>query len=174
MGNFKKLLAAGYMSAMLAGILTGCGSKEAETLLSDAAETEYVSPETKETENVDTDRTAGTDSETENPGSESQQPETEFICGTVEEIRNDSFTFQRRMIDYGEIIDLENMETELITVKCTADTKYEHWTIRGGGADIDMADAAFSDITEDAGMEIEGYYEGDVFVAVRVVLEVYE
>lgn len=190
MKSFKRLLMAGCMSAMLLSGLTGCGKEETKVQETEAAETpnpgtaEILSPETaenksgdpaaSEVQKGDTVQAAEPDPETEDAESRSESVETEFICGTVAEIGEDSFTFNRRMINIDEIIDLENMETELITVKCTDDTKYEHWTIRGGGADIDMEKAAFSDITKDADMEIQGYYEKGEFVAVRVVLEVYQ
>ena len=61
-----------------------------------------------------------------------------------------------------------------MTVRCTDSTTFECWTIQGGGADIVVGEAAFSDIREDGGLEAEGYFEGEEFVAERVIIEIYE
>ena len=49
----------------------------------------------------------------------------------------------------------------------------EHWTIQGGGAGIDMREAALSDLEEGMSVELEGYYEAGTFVATRVIMEIY-
>lgn len=49
----------------------------------------------------------------------------------------------------------------------------EHWIIQGGGAGIDMQDAAFSDLKEGMGVELEGNYDGETFVATKVIIEDY-
>ena len=36
-----------------------------------------------------------------------------------------------------------------------------------------MREAAVSDLEEGMGVELEGYYEGETFVATRVIMEVY-
>lgn len=38
---------------------------------------------------------------------------------------------------------------------------------------IDMRDAGVSDLEEGMGVELEGYYDGDTFVATRVIMEEY-
>ncbi len=69
---------------------------------------------------------------------------------------------------------VDEKDAKKISVKFTADTKVEHWVIQGGGAGIDMQDAAVSDIKAGQGVELEGNYEGDIFVAARVLIEEYK
>lgn len=39
---------------------------------------------------------------------------------------------------------------------------------------IDMQDAAFSDLKEGMSVELKGYFDGEVFVAAKVIMEDYE
>lgn len=82
---------------------------------------------------------------------------------------------QTTVSDEDGMVTLLNVEdAKKIPVKYTADTKVEHWTIQGGGAGIDMQEASFSDLEEGQGVEVEGNFEGETFVATRVIIEVYE
>lgn len=74
----------------------------------------------------------------------------------------------------GMVTLLDVKDAKKIPVKFTADTKVEHWTIQGGGAGIDMQEVSFSDLEEGQGVEVEGNFEGETFVATRVIIEVYE
>ena len=62
----------------------------------------------------------------------------------------------------------------LTTIHCTDSTVFEHWTIQGGGAGIEKKEAAFSDIKEGSGLEAEGYFDGEEFIADKVIIEVYQ
>lgn len=62
-------------------------------------------------------------------------------------------------------------DAKKISVKFTEGMKVEHWTIQGGGAGIDMQDAAVSDLQESMTVELEGYYDGEVFMATKVIME---
>lgn len=82
---------------------------------------------------------------------------------------------QTTVSDEDGMVTLLNVEdAKKIPVKYTADTKVEHWTIQGGGAGIDRQEASFSDLEEGQGVEVEGNFEGETFVATRVIIEVYE
>lgn len=61
-------------------------------------------------------------------------------------------------------------DAKKISVKFTEGMKVEHWTIQGG-AGIDMQDAAVSDLKESMTVELEGYYDGEVFMATKVIME---
>ncbi len=73
----------------------------------------------------------------------------------------------------GSVTMLDMKDAKRISVKFTPDTKVEHWTIQGGGAGIDMQAAEVSDLEEGMGVEVEGYYEEETFVAVKVIMEEY-
>lgn len=105
--------------------------------------------------------------------------EMEYLPGKVREIGDDSVIISRTFVEEDEqgfgaqvyIPEKGSADEELVTVRYTDDTKFEYWAIKGGGEEIDRREASFSDITTDAGVEAYGYYEGDVFIAQRVIIE---
>lgn len=48
------------------------------------------------------------------------------------------------------------------------------WMIQGGGAGIGKASAAFSELKEGIGLEAQGYFDGEEFIAGKVIIEIYE
>lgn len=98
----------------------------------------------------------------------------EFLSGKIQSVEADSMIIaQTTILEDGMVTLVDEKDAKKISVKFTEDTKVEHWTIKGGGADIDRKDAALSDLTAGMGVEMEGYYEGEAFVAVRVLIEEY-
>lgn len=102
----------------------------------------------------------------------------EFLSGKVQSVETDGMTIAQTSImgqgeDAGMVTIVDEKDAKKISVKFTADTKVEHWTITGGGADIDMKDAALSDLTAGMGVEMQGYYEGESFTALRILIEEY-
>ena len=100
---------------------------------------------------------------------------TEHLGGKVHSVEDDGMVLAQttvRGVDESDIILVDEKEAKKIPVKFTEDTKVEHWTIEGGGADIDMKEAALSDLQAGLGVELEGFYEGDNFVATRILIEV--
>lgn len=65
-------------------------------------------------------------------------------------------------------------EEDLVNVCFKETTEYELHIVKNGGVnpdeDVSVKKAVFSDIKENAAISLEGYYEGDVFVAEKVVL----
>lgn len=100
---------------------------------------------------------------------------TEYLGGKVQSPQEDGMTLAQTTLtdEDGMVTLLEVEDAKKIPVKFTADTKAEHWIIQGSGAGIDMKAAALSDLQEGMGVEVEGYFEGEVFVAVRVIIEEY-
>lgn len=124
----------------------------------------------------------GSDQSEESPGGSDQSRQsvamsqgTEHLGGKVQEPRADGMTFaQTTLLDEdGSVTLLDVEDAKKIPVKFTEDTRVEHWTIEGGGAGIDMRDAVVSDLKEGMGVELEGYYDGETFVATRVIIEEY-
>lgn len=102
---------------------------------------------------------------------------TEFLGGTVQSVADDGMVFAQTTVkgeDESMVTLVDEKDAKKIPVKFTADTKVEHWIIQGGGAGIDMRDAALSDVKPGLGVELEGYYEGDNFVATRILIEEYK
>lgn len=181
--------------AILLG-MTGCAGKEA------APETieENVSAEdgTQETENGSGTDDSVTQKESEkkamkqeadNSASEAEEGKepqeaghaleatqgAEHLGGKVQNPQADGMMFaQTTLVDEDGMVTLLDVEdAKKIPVIFTEDTKVEHWTIQGGGAGIDMQNAAVSDLKEGMGVELEGYFDGETFVATKVIIEEY-
>ena len=99
-----------------------------------------------------------------------------FIGGKVRSIAENSFVISRTLVEDSIVTMPEegSPEEELVTILCTDSTTFEHWTIQGSGADIVTDEAAFSDIQKGDGLEAKGYFDGEVFLAGKVIIEVYE
>ena len=106
----------------------------------------------------------------------------ESLSGKVRSIGENSVVISKIFIEddengKGSIVILPgegNKEEELVTVNFTSDTIFHHWTIKSGGADIDMRESSFSEIEMNSGLEMSGFYEGETFIASRVIIEVYQ
>ena len=160
----------GIMVIMLV-TATGCGNgKETDMNIKTEAVTVIV------------DENTGKDNETDssdNITAENNENYTmENIGGKITSIAQDSFVISRVIVDENGMILVMPGEggpdEVLTTIHCTDSTVYEHWTIQGGGAGIEKKEAAFSDITEGSGLEAEGYFDGEEFVADKVIIEVYQ
>ncbi|MCM1145894.1 MAG: hypothetical protein NC407_14445, partial [Lachnoclostridium sp.] len=130
-------------------------------------------------DSIDDDTAAGNDKAITESGENNDRNDTiENIGGKVKSISQDSFVLSRVIVDENGMILVmpgEGGPNELLTtVYCTDSTVYEHWTIQGGGAGIEKKEAAFSDIVEGCDLEAEGYFEGEEFIADKVIIEVYQ
>lgn len=118
----------------------------------------------------------------ENGSSITTIPDSTFIGGAVRSVSQDSFVISRTLTEDFEdgsyiasMPEAGSPEEELVTIRCTDATTFEHWTIQGGGADITRKEASFSDILENEGLvEASGYFEGDTFIADKVIIELYQ
>ena len=140
-------------------------------------------------ENPDGDTQENDQEAPENPDGDTQEndqatPEsvsfnegTEFLGGKVQSVEEDGMIFARTTIkgeDNSMVTLVDEKDAKKIFVKFTADTKVEHSTIQGGGAGIDRKDAQLSDLKPGLGVELEGFYEGEAFVAARIWIEEYK
>lgn len=146
-------------------------SEAGETRQDDGEADETKQNEDKTEENADGAETG----ESGNEQSIGMSEGMEHLGGKVQSTQEDGMIFAQTtlMDEDGSVTLLEVKDAKKIPVKFTADTKVEHWTIQGGGAGIDRKEAALSDLQEGMGVELEGYFEGETFVAVRVMIEVY-
>ncbi|MDE7429512.1 MAG: hypothetical protein K2N00_09645 [Lachnospiraceae bacterium] len=155
----------------------------------DAGETEEMKDEEPEADVVneaeESDRDAGKTDEAKQDASEVDEAGgvqtmklsqgVEHLGGKVQSPQADGMILaQTTLLDEdGMVTLLEVEDAEKIPVRFTGDTKAEHWIIQGGGAGIDMKEAFLSDLEEGMGVELEGYFEGEDFVATRVIIEEY-
>ena len=180
------VLSVGMISAGCAGTVKNEPQTEVKELeLTDEKQDAHPLEETeKETGQEDRKPDAEAAEETEQDADETEPAGqtlnraegTESLGGKVQSPKEDGlFLAQTTVSDEDGMVTLLNVEdAKKIPVKYTADTKVEHWTIQGGGAGIDMQEASFSDLEEGQGVEVEGNFEGEIFVATRVIIEVYE
>lgn len=185
----------GITAVMLAAV-TGCGSgKEANRDIENEAVIVFVDENTDKDNSAEQEQSDETD-ETQKEAAESSNTDNvtdssdnitvensenysmENIGGKVKSIAQDSFVISRVIVDENGMILVMPGEggpdEVLTTIHCTDSTVFEHWTIQGGGAGIEKKEAAFSDITEGSGLEAEGYFDGEEFVANKVIIEVYQ
>lgn len=188
----KKKAVAAISLAMLLG-MTGCAGKEAapektqenvSAVDGTQEEAEKKAAEKKESDGRVKDEQDADSSDSAADASNEPQEEspklslsqgTEHLGGKVQNPQADGMTFaQTTLVDEEGMVTLLDVEdAKKIPVKFTEDTKVEHWTIQGGGAGIDMQNAAVSDLKEGMGVELEGYFDGDTFVATKVIIEDY-
>lgn len=180
-------IAVALSLAMLLGI-TGCAGKEADPVTAeDVSETQAKTEEGAEDsqEGGDSVDASGTQPDTTGDAEDLQEEGdgvqsfkvsegTEHLGGKIWKLETDGMTFAHTsLVEDSMVTMLDAEDAEKIRVKFTEDTKVERWTIQGGCAGIDMQDAAFSDLKEGMGVELEGYYDGETFVAAKVIMEDY-
>lgn len=148
--------------------------KESAKKSANFEEPEVGPADAQEADNSDSATENSSELEEENPKLTLSQG-TEHLGGKVQNPQADGMTFaQTTLVDEEGMVTLLDVEdAKKIPVKFTEDTKVEHWTIQGGGAGIDMQNAAVSDLKEGMGVELEGYFDGDTFVATKVIIEDY-
>lgn len=150
------------------------GTDTDETQAGEWKREEPVSGKEPETEHAENDHREP--EEPEGAGQAVRAPEgTQHLGGKVQSPQTDGMTLaQTTLMNEDNTVTLvDDKDAKKIPVRFTDDTKVEHWTISGGGAGIDMRDASVSDLEEGMGVELEGYYDGDTFVATRVIMEEY-
>ncbi|MCM1212567.1 MAG: hypothetical protein NC318_13315 [Blautia sp.] len=183
----KKML---VIAAMVLTASTGCGGQDSEQMRNyeipveesnDEIEQDRNSSEVSKKETVSGLQDAMTDSDEETKDTavkELQRSDSkEYLGGKVRSIGQESFVISRTLVDadgYVTMPEAGSADEQLVTIRCTEQTVFEHWTIQGGGAGIVTREASFSEITEDGGLEAEGYFEGEEFIATKVIIEVYQ
>ena len=158
------VLSLGMMMAGCAGTDETAPQTEVRVMsMEDADETKDTEQDAEETDETDGVQTMNPSRGTEHLGGKVQAPQADGMI-----------LAQTTLVDEdGMVTLLEVADAKKIPVIFTGDTKAEHWIIQGGGAGIDMKEASLSDLEENMGVELEGYFEGENFVATRVIIEEY-
>ena len=170
--KIEKRIAKALALAMILG-MTGCGEPEdtlKETQESALIEAE-VHQEPEEAEQEEAEQETSARMETEEKTEDVQGKE--YLGGTVQELQTDGMILAQTtlMDDNNSVTLLEVEDAKKISVKFAEDMRVEHWTIQGGGAKIDMQEAAVSDLEPGMGVELEGYYDGESFMATKIIIE---
>lgn len=158
------------------------GNDESEAVLDEAEGTEQ-----DETENDGAPESDGTKSKSDEAGSGDKgddayriSNEGIFIGGEVRSVSQNSFVISRTLTeDDGEAMiavmpEAGSPEEELVTIRLADSVTFERWTISGGGAGIDKAEASFAEVQEGTMLEAQGSFEGEEFVAKKVIIEIYK
>lgn len=180
--NRKRLITAGIMILML--VAAGCSDQETTSQSAALPIAEEVNEDTVLPSQSDA-ADASPESDTSNNAPDilplNVNSDATIIGGKVRSVAQDSFVISRTLWEdsddggsYVSIPEEGSPEEELVTIHCTDTTTFERWTIQGGGAGITTDEAAFSDIQRGGGLEAKGYFDGEEFIAERVIVEIYE
>lgn len=173
------ILCMGIMTAGCAKTTENSPQAEAGETMAENGQTEGSSEDAEDMEQSDSQAdAAGQDveqsGEADGQTADASQ-ETEHLGGKVQNPQEDGMILVQTTVldENGAVTILDEKDAEKIPVKFLQETKAEHWIIQGNGGDIDMQKADLSDLEEGMLIELEGYFEGDCFVATRVIIEEY-
>lgn len=171
----KKWITAGLCALIMAAGV-GCGAKEQDT-----------QAVTVERESVE-DESGGQqkDSAPQEDGEQNsgfKQENTEQLDGNVRGIGDNGIVIIKTRTEETEedgvslaIAPAPGNETaeDYVDVNFADHVKFECRVVKNGGLnpeeDVTIKEASFSDIKDDMSVTLEGYYDGDVFIAEKVVL----
>ena len=169
----------------------GCGTKgeeqqavtvERADVSNDGQGQEDELPQDNITENSQSENSEQTGNDNQQQGMESAKNKIEELEGNVKSIGDGSAVIIKAIIEEmenGSLVMIGSAsgyeaEDDLVNVSFKETTEYEFRVVKNGGVnpdeDVSVREAAFSDMKEGATISLEGYYEGDVFVAKKVVL----
>ncbi|MCI8923955.1 MAG: hypothetical protein HFI45_08180 [Lachnospiraceae bacterium] len=177
----KKWIAAVGLSVFMVTAGAGCGAKEQDS--------QVAAIEQEPLEDGSEEQNAETEEETEKESADRQQEtgkpesgETEQLDGNVRGIGDNGIVIikvKTEELEDGVSLAIQpasGNETaeDYVDVNFTDDTTFELHVVKNGGVnpdeDVTVKEASISDIVGDMSVTLEGYYDGEVFVARKVVL----
>ncbi len=177
----KKWIAAVGLSVFMVIAGVGCGAKEQDS--------QVAAIEQEPLEDGSEEQNAETEEETEKESADRQQEtgkpesgETEQLDGNVRGIGDNGIVIikvKTEELEDGVSLAIQpasGNETaeDYVDVNFTDDTTFELHVVKNGGVnpdeDVTVKEASISDIVGDMSVTLEGYYDGEVFVAEKVVL----
>lgn len=177
----KKWIAAVGLSVFMVTAGAGCGAKEQDS--------QVAAIEQEPLEDGSEEQNAETEEETEKESADRQQEtgkpesgETEQLDGNVRGIGDNGIVIikvKTEELEDGVSLAIQpapGNETaeDYVDVNFTDDTTFELHVVKNGGVnpdeDVTVKEASISDIVGDMSVTLEGYYDGEVFVAGKVVL----
>lgn len=173
----KKWMTAVGLSIFMVTAGAGCGAKEQDSQVA-AIEQEPLEDGSEE-QNEETEKeSADLQQETGKP----ESGETEQLDGNVRGIGDNGIVIikvKTEELEEGVSLAIQpasGNETaeDYVDVNFTDDTTFELHVVKNGGVnpdeDVTVKEASISDIVGDMSVTLEGYYDGEVFVAGKVVL----
>ena len=177
----KKWIAAVGLSVFMVTAGAGCGAKEQDS--------QVAAIEQEPLEDGSEEQNAETEEETEKESADRQQEtgkpesgETEQLDGNVRGIGDNGIVIikvKTEELEDGVSLAIQpasGNETaeDYVDVNFTDDTTFELHVVKNGGVnpdeDVTVKEASISDIVGDMSVTLEGFYDGEVFVAGKVVL----
>ena len=177
----KKWIAAVGLSVFMVTAGAGCGAKEQDS--------QVAAIEQEPLEDGSEEQNAETEEETEKESADRQQEtgkpesgETEQLDGNVRGTGDNGIVIikvKTEELEDGVSLAIQpasGNETaeDYVDVNFTDDTTFELHVVKNGGVnpdeDVTVKEASISDIVGDMSVTLEGYYDGEVFVAGKVVL----
>ncbi len=177
----KKWIAAVGLSVFMVTAGAGCGAKEQDS--------QVAAIEQEPLEDGSEEQNAETEEETEKESADRQQEtgkpesgETEQLDGNVRGIGDNGIVIikvKTEELEDGVSLAIQpasGNETaeDYVDVNFTDDTTFELHVVKNGGVnpdeDVTVKEASISDIVGDMSVTLEGYYDGEIFVAGKVVL----
>ena len=171
----KKWITAG-LCALIMAVGVGCGAKEQDT------QAVTVERESVEDESGGQQKDSASQEDREQ-NSGFKQENTEQLDGNVRGIGDNGIVIIKTRTEETEedgvslaIAPAPGNETaeDYVDVNFTDDTKIELHVVKNGGVnpdeDVTVKEASISDIVDDMPVTLEGYYDGEVFIAGKVIL----
>lgn len=193
----KHTKAAIYLcAALLLAAAPGCGTSGKDTAAPAGTETDNRDS-APDTEKNDSDsygnprqNSKDTPSEADMPEDSSSQPGSEpqsgpvgaeeTISGEVKSIGDNSIVLNQAEVVSDQEMEImvgDSPDAKLVTVRFSENTEFVVSTVKNSGingdSDVESREGSFSDIKEQSSLELTGSYEGEDFVASRVILYIF-
>lgn len=177
----KNWIMAAGLCVFIATTGIGCSAKEGEpqSVMVEQEPLEDGNEQPQGGETADADK----QSENSEPDSGPENSKTEQLDGNVRGIGDNGIVIIKTRTEETEeegvslaIAPAPGNETaeDYVDVNFADHVKFECRVVKNGGLnpeeDVTIKEASFSDIKDDMSVTLEGYYDGDVFIAEKVIL----
>lgn len=183
----KNWIMAAGLCVLIATAGIGCGAKgeEQQAVTVEQEPLENGNEQSPEDDAAQGEETADADKQSENsePASGPENGKTEQLDGNVRGIGDNGIVIIKTRTEETEeegvslaIAPAPGNETaeDYVDVNFADHVKFECRVVKNGGLnpeeDVTIKEAFFSDIKDDMSVTLEGYYDGDVFIAEKVIL----
>ncbi len=182
----KNKKVAAYLGIALFALAAGCGTagEKPAVPVSEAADAKDPADTGELADTGDQADTKGAvrtpddrDEADSGPNTAQEEQKTESLTGTVRSIGEDSMVLSQSFEEEEGVLvaPAEGSPDEVqISVRVSAQTQYEVRTVKNGGvngdADVEKRSGLFSDLEQDSSVDLVGYYEGEEFVAEKIVI----
>lgn len=157
------------------------GQRSDEFQNSGAQDTDEMKDESVQSEDNIRVQSSETENEIQPEGvsaSDNDQPQSdEILDGDVESIGDNEVVINKTFYPSANEAVSYNDEKVLVNVNFSAETTFEVWTVKNGGAngdaDVTKQEGSLSDIKIQSHLEMKGSYKGNNFNAAEVIIYIY-